>query len=90
MSAAKHGPLQAIRKFCMECQGNSSASVAACNDGLCPFSAYRTGTPENKRCKPQAAIKHYCLESCQAGGGSEEVKNCQGGGGTCPVFRFRR
>ena len=86
-------PIQAIRAFCMQCEGGSSAHVQSCRYPPCPFYAYRIG--KVKKAKPTdtlTAIKRYCFEQCQAGSSQHEVVICQGDKatlGSCPVFSFR-
>ena len=86
-------PLQAIRAFCLECEGDSPANVKDCLNPACPFYAYRLGTPPaGQSHQPMKAIKTYCFDQCQAGSGREEVLTCQGDKaalGPCPVFPFR-
>jgi len=90
----KRTPLEAIRRFCMECQGDLSNAkyVTDCRDMKCPFYAYRHGTPpDGQPHRPMSAIKAYCHGYCLPDG-REEVANCQGDmayAGPCPVFPFR-
>ncbi|MDR1241799.1 MAG: hypothetical protein LBM00_03285 [Deltaproteobacteria bacterium] len=91
----RRSPLQAIRVFCVECQGDSFQGVSECADTACPFHPYRHGTALSKGGhRPIGTIKRYCHEYCQGGVivGSYEVKDCGGDKaalGPCPVFPFR-
>lgn len=89
----KRSPLQAIRVFCVQCQGESFQAVTECADTACPFYPYRHGTPpEGLRHQPMKAIKQYCFGNCQCGAGRQEVVECQGdkaAAGPCPAFPFR-
>lgn len=88
----RRSPLQAIRAFCLECEG-SFDNVKNCLYPGCPFYAYRHGTrPEGQPHQPLKTIKTYCFEECQCGSSSYEVLTCQGdlaAIGPCPVFPFR-
>jgi hypothetical protein len=89
----KRSPLEAIRVFCIECQGGSFQGVIECADTACAFYPYRHGTAlEKGRHSPVKACKAYCSENCLAGAGYEAVKDCGGDTallGPCPVFPFR-
>ncbi len=64
----KLSALEAIRKFCLQCQGGVSANVTECQHTACPFYAYRLGValPAGKH-RPLKTIRTYCVEECQAG-----------------------
>ena len=84
--------LEAIRKFCLQCQGGVSANVTECQHTACPFYAYRLGValPAGKH-RPLKTIRAYCVEECQAGN-QGQVDDCQGdtaAAGPCPAFPFR-
>ena len=84
--------LEAIRKFCLQCQGGVSANVTECQYAACPFYAYRLGValPAGKH-RPLKTIRAYCVEECQAGN-QGQVDDCQGdtaAAGPCPAFPFR-
>ena len=84
--------LEAIRKFCLQCQGGVSANVTKCQNTACPFYAYRLGValPAGKH-RPLKTIRAYCVEECQAGN-QGQVEGCQGdtaAAGPCPAFPFR-
>ena len=84
--------LEAIRKFCLQCQGGISANVTECQHSACPFYAYRLGValPAGKH-RPLKTIRAYCVEECQAGN-QGQVDDCQGdtaAAGPCPAFPFR-
>ena len=84
--------LEAIRKFCLQCQGGVSANVTECQHTACPFYAYRLGValPAGKH-RPLKTIRAYCVEECQAGN-QGQVDDCQGdtaAAGPCPAFLFR-
>lgn len=88
----KLSALEAIRKFCLQCQGGVSANVTECQYTACPFYAYRMGValPAGKH-RPLKTIRTYCVEECQAGN-QGQVDDCQGdtaAAGSCPVFLFR-
>ena len=91
-SQKKRTPLQAIRAFCLECDG-TSYTVNDCLYPQCPFYDFRFGRlPEGRASDSVAVIKTYCHKECQAGSGSHEVLTCQGDKavlGPCPVFPFR-
>ena len=84
--------LEAIRKFCLQCQGGVSANVTECQYAVCPFYPYRLGValPAGKH-RPLKTIRAYCVEECQAGN-QGQVDYCQGdtaAAGPCPAFPFR-
>lgn len=88
----KLSALEAIRKFCLQCQDGVSANVTECQHTACPFYAYRLGValPAGKH-RPLKTIRTYCVEECQAGN-QGQVEGCQGDtavAGSCPVFPFR-
>lgn len=74
----KHTALEAIRKFCLQCQGGVSANVTECQHTACPFYAYRLGValPAGKH-RPLKTIRAYCVKDCQAGNPGQ-VADCQG------------
>ena len=88
----KCSPLQAIRAFCMQCEG-TSANIEDCRYSVCPLYQYRLGKPPvGQPHQPLKAIQEYCNEQCQGGGGRKEVLTCQGDKailGPCPAFLFR-
>ena len=88
----KISALEAIRRFCVQCEGGSPTSVTECLYKACPFYAYRLGValPAGKH-RPLKAIRTFCLEECQAGN-QGQVEGCQGdtaAAGPCPAFPFR-
>ena len=88
----KISALEAIRRFCVQCEGDSPTSVTECLYKACPFYAYRLGValPAGKH-RPLKAIRTFCLEECQAGSQCQ-VEGCQGdtaAAGPCPAFPFR-
>ena len=88
----KISALEAIRRFCVQCEGDSPTSVTECLYKACPFYAYRMGValPAGKH-RPLKAIRTFCLEECQAGSQCQ-VEGCQGdtaAAGPCPAFPFR-
>ena len=88
----KISALEAIRRFCVQCEGDSPTSVTECLYKACPFYAYRLGValPAGKH-RPLKAIRTFCLEECQAGN-QGQVEGCQGdtaAAGPCPAFPFR-
>jgi len=95
MSKVKRSPLEAIRRFCIECQGDlaNAQYVTACRYTVCPFHAYRHGTqPDGQPHRPLSAIKAYCFDNCLPGASREAIADCQGDKaftGPCPVFPFR-
>lgn len=89
----KRTPLEAIRVFCVECQGGSFQAVTDCVDSQCPFFLYRHGVSLAKgQHSPVRACRKYCFENCLPGSGPDEIRNCCGDEGLlgpCPVFPFR-
>ena len=88
----KFSALEAIRRFCVQCEGDSPTNVTECLYKACPFYAYRLGValPAGKH-RPLKAIRTFCLEECQAGSQCQ-VEGCQGdtaAAGPCPAFQFR-
>ena len=88
----KISALEAIRRFCVQCEGDSPTNVSECLYKACPFYAYRLGValPAGKH-RPLKAIRTFCLEECQAGSQCQ-VEGCQGdtaAAGPCPAFPFR-
>ena len=88
----KISALEAIRRFCVQCEGDSPTNVSECLYKACPFYAYRLGValPAGKH-RPLKAIRTFCLEECQAGN-QGQVDDCQGdtaAAGPCPAWPFR-
>ena len=88
----KVSALEAIRRFCVQCEGDSPTNVSECLYKSCPFYAYRLGValPAGKH-RPLKTIRAYCVEECQAGN-QGQVDDCQGdtaAAGPCPAFPFR-
>ena len=88
----KVSALEAIRRFCVQCEGDSPTNVSECLYKACPFYAYRLGValPAGKH-RPLKAIRTFCLEECQAGN-QGQVEGCQGdtaAAGPCPAWPFR-
>ena len=88
----KVSALEAIRRFCVQCEGDSPTNVTECLYKACPFYAYRLGValPAGKH-RPLKTIRAYCVEECQAGN-QGQVDDCQGdtaAAGPCPAFPFR-
>ena len=88
----KISALEAIRRFCVQCEGDSPTNVTECLYKACPFYAYRLGValPAGKH-RPLKTIRAYCVEECQAGN-QGQVDDCQGdtaAAGPCPAFPFR-
>ena len=83
---------QAIRSFCMECQGRLSHAVDACEDHDCKLYPFRKAVAENLELfhntkeKPVRAVRQHCLICC--GGERGEVRNCAAGK-TCALWPFR-
>ena len=95
-TSRRRSPLQAIRAFCLECEGDSPDNVKDCLNPACQFYVYRLGAPPKGQAhKPLPAIKEYCHDQCQAGSGREEVLSCKGDEPVydvlqpCPVYPFR-
>lgn len=84
--------LEAIRKFCLQCQGGVFANVTECQHAACPIYSYRLGVPlPAGKHRPLKTIRTYCVEECQAGN-QGQADDCQGdtaAAGPCPVFPFR-
>lgn len=89
----KRSPLEAIRIFCVWCQGGSFQGVEECADLNCPFYPYRHGAAlEKGKHSPVRACRAYCSEYCLPGSSREDVNTCGGDcspQGPCPVFSFR-
>ena len=88
----KISALEAIRRFCVQCEGDSPTNVSECLYKSCPFYAYRLGValPAGKH-RPLKTSRAYCVEECQAGN-QGQVDDCQGdtaAAGPCPAFPFR-
>lgn len=87
-------PLESVRRFCMECQGDCSTAryVRECRDTACPIHASRHGeTLGGREHKPLAVIKAYCHTYCLPDG-HKEVLTCQGDkayAGPCPLYPYR-
>ena len=89
----KRTPLEAIRVFCVECQGGSFQGVSECGDTACPFHLYRHGSALAKgKHAPVRACRAYCFTYCLLDSGADAVRDCGGNTallGPCPVFPFR-
>ena len=89
----KRSPLEAIRVFCVECQGGSFQGVTECADRDCPFHPYRHGAALAKGHHSHVrACRAFCFENCLPVAGVDTVKDCGGDTallGPCPVFPYR-
>lgn len=81
---------RAVRRFCLDCQGGSAASVAACLDAEClfyPVREHRAGdvNTDAKAPRPLRLIRGYCL-GCA--GSRREVRECEARD-DCPLWSYR-
>jgi len=78
--------LRAIRKFCLDCMGNSSNLVNECPSINCKFYPYRFGKKPDIKPKitPLKSIRLYCVECVET---SDEVRKCTMP--DCPVYYYR-
>ncbi len=79
--------LRALRRFCMDCQGNHPPAVAECRDAACALHPFRqcTVTPLADEARPLRGIRRHCL-ACA--GSRDEVRRCDARE-TCPLWSFR-
>ena len=93
--AAEKRCRQAIRHFCLECQGRLPRAVDNCKDELCPLFSHRFHDSEGAETlaaapapppRPLRAVRAQCLACC--GGEREEVRSCSAGK-DCSLWEFR-
>lgn len=83
---------QAIRHFCLECQGRLPKAVDACEDEVCPLYLFRLNDPESRLdqpglpIRPLRAVRQQCLACCA--GERDEIRNCSAGK-SCSLWEFR-
>ena len=88
--AARVNRRGAVRNFCLECCGWSTAEVEKC-DGkhlegtMCAFHLFRSGRGKQNAKKRDAAIKKQC-RYCM-GDSITSIVNC--GSRFCPIFPYR-
>ena len=90
MKSSKRSPMQAIRLFCLACQGDSVQGMAECRDTACPLHPYRhsAGLDTEER-ELLAAIRAFCIR-CAGHDGVYDCKGDEAEAGPCPVFPFRK
>ena len=78
---------RALRRFCLECQGNHPPSVAACDDTDCRLHPFRqcTVTPLPEDARPLRGIRRQCLLCADS---RAEVRRCDAKD-TCPLWSYR-
>ena len=92
LSCAEKRCRQAIRHFCLECQGRLPKAVEYCRDLLCPLFSYRLHGSEEAKAqtaappRPLRAVRRQCLACC--GGERAEVRHCSAGR-ACSLWEFR-
>lgn len=78
---------RALRRFCLECQGDDPEAVRACADAACllyaarPYQSAREASPHEA---PLRAIRRFCL-TCA--GDRREARACDAK--NCPLWSFR-
>lgn len=90
------GPITAVRRFCLDCQGGSSRLVRSCPDDSCPLWAWRLvalpteASPEgsNKIQSSRAAMRVVRRQCMACAGGRREVRFCSAKG-DCPLWSWR-
>ena len=78
---------RALRRFCLECQGNHPPSVAACTDTGCPLHAFRqcTVAPLPEDARPLRGIRRHCLV---CSGSRAEARRCDAKD-SCSLWSYR-
>ena len=78
---------KAVRRFCLDCQGGSFASIQECRDVSCDLFGMRLCTlaPLPQEARPLRAIRRHCLDCA---GGRAEVRACDARE-DCPLWSFR-
>lgn len=89
------GSIASIRRFCLECQGDSPRGVRECADTACPLWAWRMaaaqpGTQELWRGPdaPRRALREIRRQCLACAGGRREVRQCAARD-ACPLWRWR-
>lgn len=83
---------QAIRHFCLECQGRLPKAVDNCEDDSCPLYLFRLNDPESRLdqpglpIRPMRAVRQQCLACCA--NERDEIRNCSAGK-SCSLWEFR-
>ncbi len=88
--------LRQIRRFCMQCQGNSSSEVNACTDALCILWSWRqSNNINNDLQKPLAvgtthrlalrSVRRHCLHCAE---NTSDVRACTAKN-ECPLWSLR-
>jgi len=78
---------RAIRRFCLDCQGDSPPHVTGCKDTACPLFSLRDSTlrpllPEER---PLRSIRRYCLSCAET---RDDVRKCDARE-QCGLWSFR-
>lgn len=68
---AKPDAIRAVRRFCLECQGDSSPAVRACADGECPLHPWRL--PAETSALPQSGAAAAPAAPAADAGSSPQV-----------------
>ncbi len=92
---AASGPLTGIRRFCLECQGDSPKAVRECPDRQCPLWAWRMAAARPGRqpaCSgpdaPRRALRDVRRQCMTCAGGRAEVRQCAARE-ACALWRWR-
>ncbi len=78
---------RALRRFCLDCQGNHPPSVAACPDVECRLYPFRqcTVTPPAEEERPLRAVRRHCL---LCAGSRAEARRCDAKE-SCSLWSYR-
>ena len=83
---------QAIRHFCLECQGRLPKAVDNCEDDSCPLYLFRLNDPATRPdqpglpLRPLRAVRRQCMACCA--NERDEIRHCSAGK-SCSLWEFR-
>ena len=80
-------PWRAVRRFCLDCQGESAPAVRACTDSHCALWEWRLpeGEPKEFGRLVLRAVRRHCLHCA---GDRREVRACPARE-ACPLWSLR-
>lgn len=92
---AASGPFAVIRRFCLECQGESPKAVRECPDRDCPLWAWRMAAAQpgaqaawSEADAPRRALRDVRRQCMACAGGRAEVRQCAARE-ACPLWSWR-
>ncbi len=87
---AQPNVIKQIRRFCMQCQGNSSADILGCKDVQCVLWPWRLmyNTAQDTAIAQKEALRHVRKHCLQCAEDKTEVRHCTARD-DCPLWSLR-